>query len=413
VRRFFRIFPALLSSVLLTMVADAVRRGPISCPNPKWFTNFFIFNNFPGWGGAETVTCLRQTWSVGLEFQLYIATPFLFMAASALSSLNTRFSTSWWVAALCCVGWVVCCALRLHFVMAMDMVGQPPNIWWSLWHFYQPTQFRFSTYLAGVVAGVFVAGQRASPEVSPMRAPTRWAGCAASVALVLSGAVLASSCVFGGDLQAVADPATTAWYRIHLSWLAVLHEAFLRPLIGAAVACVLSLCTLGHAPRVAHALSLPCWRHVAGLSYSIYLLQNIGFDLLMRPFLVLVAGSMGTAPLWLSIASAYLAALLFIAGCIPLAYLNYALVEYPGIQLGRLVFERMQRSGRKTGFAAVPANGRHLEVDGTCKSKKGGVDLEDGLVHCSSMASTASTAEPDSDDTPQSVARVRLSFGSE
>mmetsp|Transcript_65239 Transcript_65239/g.165379 ORF Transcript_65239/g.165379 Transcript_65239/m.165379 type:complete len:528 (+) Transcript_65239:53-1636(+) len=344
VRRLFRIFPAIASATLATAVADYLADEPAGCPNTVWYTNFFIFNNFPGWGGSETVTCLRQTWSVSLELQLYLATPFLFMMSMRLSSLSNRLSVAGCAVALCAFGWALCCAIRVWGVFHMDLVDHPQSTWWSLFHFYMPTQFRFSTYLAGVAAGVVVV-ERKKQQAQPLVELTSRSQTIARIVFTTACIVLACSCVFGGDLQAVANHQTTAWYRTHLQAVAVLHVALLRPLIGAAVAVILVFCALGMAPRTARFLGAAAWRPLAGLSYSMYLMQFVGIHLLMKPFMLAVASSGGLdeAPLWVCMLAAYTATVLFILGCIPLALLNYVLVERVGITAGSQVLALLAR----------------------------------------------------------------------
>jgi len=362
VRRLFRIFPAIASAALATAVADRLSDEPASCPNAVWYSNLFLFNNFPGWGSSEFATCLRQSWSISLELQLYFATPFLFMISIGLSSLSKRLSVARCMVALCALGWAACCGIRLWGVFHMNLVDHPLNTWWTLFHFYQPTQFRFSTYLAGIAAGVMVV-ERNKQQQRVVEMSSSSKKTIASVAFAAACAVLACSCIFGGDLQAVADYQTTAWYRTRLHAVAVLHIAFLRPLIGAAVAVILVLCESDMAPRTARFLGAAAWRPLAGLSYSMYLMQFVGMHLFMKPFMdaVVSAGGLDEAPLWVCMLAAYTAMVLFILSSIPLALLNYLLVERPGIAAGRWVLALPARGGRGSGELTEKAEVRDPE----------------------------------------------------
>jgi len=136
--------------------------------------------------------------------------------------------------------------------------------------------------------------------------------------------------------------------------VAILHAAALRPLVGVSVASLLLLCALGHAPKAARFLGCELWRPLAGLSYSMYLLQFIVMRQLEKPFLVYVApGLPDDAPLWLVAVVAYVAAALLIVGCLPLALLNYTFVERPGVKVGKWVVARLTQGASKSRGCTV------------------------------------------------------------
>lgn len=379
VRRFFRIFPAIYGAMCVTILANWVFDEPSECPNHKWSTNFFIFNNFPGLGflgGPETITCLRQTWSVGLEFQLYLVTPLVFWFASAISNRTRTLTRAKWTMALCLLAWASCALVRFIYVLKWDLVGNPPNTWWTLFHFYMPTQFRFSTYAAGVFAGVLVSDVKANKVskyggISACRISSRLH----SVALAVSCFFLLCACVYGGDFQAVACPTATAWYRQNFPVLATMHAAFLRPLVGASVACILILCALGLAPRLTKCLGWIYLRPIAGLSYSIYLMQFVSVDLLMKPFMLSLNPNILASQMWLVAVAAYVGTALFIVGCFPLAVFNYMFVEYPGILVGKRLVQLLTPARAKD---ASPASFVETELK----------TMDEESPPCSEVAST-------------------------
>lgn len=92
----------------------------------------------------------------------------------------------------------------------------------------------------------------------------------ASLALGASILVAAYMCVCGDDPLLFAG---MAHEQIKASMTQRLREAISRPLMGVAVAVFIFLCAEGHAPRLAALLAKPACRVLAGLSYSMYLMQ--------------------------------------------------------------------------------------------------------------------------------------------
>uniref|UniRef100_A0A7S2VT15 Acyltransferase 3 domain-containing protein n=1 Tax=Zooxanthella nutricula TaxID=1333877 RepID=A0A7S2VT15_9DINO len=367
-RRAFRIFPAIVSAAIATAVKNLVVGEPLECPNAAWSRNAVMFNNWPG----APVTCLGHTWSVALELQLYLATPLLLWASSVSHALLARLlpgskvSAASVTAALCLGIWLACAALRLQWVNA----ARGSNL--DTMALYFSTHFRCATYVAGVLAGVTIASL--DPKDFAKAQPP-WIGVLATAALSTSFVVVAFACFVGADLSADIDGLVVARYRQLAPGFAALHQAFLRPLFGAALGCIMFLCAVGLAPLTRAFLAWAGWRPLAGLSYSMYLLQYVGFPLLEKPFLSWVGHSLLVAPLWLGILVAYVAVALFIIAAVPLAFLNYALVELPGIAAGKRVAEAI-------GSVLAALRRRHSaageEATGEASEERAGFDLEGG-----------------------------------
>lgn len=334
-RRAFRILPAILSAMVLTTAKNAAVGEPLECPS-NWLNT--LLTTKPG-------DCMGHTWSVAVELQLYMATPLLMWLSSFLRSLleallpKRQMSGSSITVALCSCVWAACAVARLHLVFCGHWTTRDRT------HLYFNTHYRCSTYIAGVLVGVLVSEANAGGYLKgPKRLHVR---ILATLSMAASFAVLACACVYGGDLSSVLDDEVVEGYQKNFPTLSGLHKALLRPFLGLAVACILFCCAAGLAPLTSKILTLSAWRPIAGLSYSMYLLQFVGFQLLARPFLQLLGDSLVSAPIWLGMLAAYTATALFILGCVPLAFVNYAFIERPGIKAGRQVAAMLDRCGEQ------------------------------------------------------------------
>lgn len=126
--------------------------------------------------------------------------------------------------------------------------------------------------------------------------------------------------------------------------LLVFEQAFQRPLIGASAAYLLMLAADGLAPILACFLGARIWQPIAALSYSLYLLQEIGHVLIARPIWQgTFAQVLDKESQALSILALFAGAALWTLSSVPLALLSYILVERPGMLLGRCVTTALVR----------------------------------------------------------------------
>jgi len=326
-QRWVRITPAYASTLLVSSLINLPAGSHVGCRRFWWAHLLFLNNYFPFWesfpqpGHKHLPMCCIHTWSVAVEVQLYFITPPLFACAIRLSSAFPKLSRAWASMAICFCGWCLCCLLRLVSMVSSEDYRVP----------YPNTLYRMAPYFAGVGAGVVVCleelGQSVLGELGG------WAQRALVLAAIITLTVAA---VLGGEPgYLIENSGFGLEYGQRLPSVARLHAALLRPLASLAVAYLLVLTLTGHAPRLNRLLSWSIWHPLAGLSYSMYLLQYAGSSLFMFPLLRVFLTYVHNPGLVLSTVVAHLLALGAILGTLPLALLNYALVERPCMLAGK------------------------------------------------------------------------------
>lgn len=157
--------------------------------------------------------------------------------------------------------------------------------------------------------------------------------------------------------------------RISFTTSLVIYDALSRPLFGASLAYIMFCCAAGRAPRTSSLLNRPAWRPIAGLSYSMYMLQFVTGRIFLQPVHKFLIGTLSSdASLPLAALVIYTDIVLFILASIPLALLNYVLVERPGISAGRHLLQLIK--GRPAPSSAKESkDGLNVEVDGASVSK--------------------------------------------
>mmetsp|Transcript_19063 Transcript_19063/g.47779 ORF Transcript_19063/g.47779 Transcript_19063/m.47779 type:complete len:532 (+) Transcript_19063:62-1657(+) len=402
VRRFFRIYPSLVPAVVLSALLE---EGG-ACPFPKWYMYLMVWNNNLS---AHSTECIGHTWSVALELQLYLATPLLFALAAGICWLvpGKRCTIPQCMLTFCAITWALCVALR-----ARDVLDPSPE--WKAATYYN-TPYRVAPFMAGLAVGILIAERKLlglAPEPG-----SRWASWAyLAVWLIFLSVFCANPVLFQ---RAARVPASVT----DLSTFGKLHYAFRPPLLGVGVAVLIFLCAEGLAPTTSRFLGKPAWRVVAGLSYSIYLLQFWGMKFLfVESYLHAITKPLLGAPLWLQCLGVYSVVVLFILAAFPIAFLNYALVERPGIFAGRYclgLFRGGSGKAKRVPGAGVPAQsagegpvvGRVASAAGTRPC----VDLEAcadgcssspdadsaGSSECASSSATSSASMPGSTKTLQ------------
>jgi peptidoglycan/LPS O-acetylase OafA/YrhL len=386
-RRWFRIAPSIVSVVIATYVFETMVEGKESgCASWNVIWRFMLFiQNMDLELYASDTTCVTHTWTVAVEFQLYFVTPLVFLLAIWFTSRCAKLCLEQYITALCLVGFLVCCCSRL--AVAISTRGAYSA------ELYFMTQNRMAPYLAGVIAGVNMNTQaRTSASETACAKSSRLAASA------LSCSILICSTLVNHPFE-ISAPAE--WLFQNAPWLPVLLKAFLRPALGASVAYLLVASINGDCTLLGKFLSARCWQPIAALSYSMYLFQFMGSELLVRPFSQLLAAKMVTpVPMWQAVAILYGGIILFFLGTVPFAWVNYVLVERQGIMVGKYLIDLIQRCGKpapmEAGTAADIEGGVVVAGDERMEEKMEG-DLPDAestvagssegnsdLEHCSS-----------------------------
>eukprot|EP00404_Azadinium_spinosum_P019390 CAMPEP_0180507532 /NCGR_PEP_ID=MMETSP1036_2-20121128/48654_1 /TAXON_ID=632150 /ORGANISM="Azadinium spinosum, Strain 3D9" /LENGTH=324 /DNA_ID=CAMNT_0022517709 /DNA_START=27 /DNA_END=998 /DNA_ORIENTATION=- len=224
VQRWFRIAPALASSLVVSSILNAPSGSHWGCRHYWWAHMLFVNNYYPFWesfpqpGHKHLPMCMIHTWSVAVEFQLYCLTPPLLVVAVRLSSSIVGLTKARAVLALCAFAWVACLVVRL-FNVGHYGTFRPP---------YPDTALRMAPYVCGVAAGVFVhEDERHRTAQGPKIAPTPFRFQLLGV--WLSGVVLAfGALVGGGEPGYLVDNAEFGHWYVHAHHkLALLHAALL------------------------------------------------------------------------------------------------------------------------------------------------------------------------------------------
>jgi len=355
-QRWVRICPAYASTLIISALTNLPHGSHWGCRHFWWAHMLFINNYFPYWesypqpGHRHLPMCCIHTWSVAVEFQLYFLTPPLFALALRLSSAFPWLAPARAVVGLCAFAWGTCCALRVQSAFYSDAIRAP----------YPDTLYRMSPYLAGIVAGITVALHEQDGSLL-----TRFSDRKLVSLTWLASATLAVTAVFGAEPGYMVDgTGFGSLYAAHWATLARLHTALLRPLVSLAVAFLLVLAVTGRAPRLASFLSWPIWHPVAGLSYSMYLLQYAGSGLLMLPLFDRWVAHAHDPSLLRGILVAHSMVIAAILGTVPLALLNYALVERPSMLAGKRFIAMVVAASKdcQDGCHCIPRFERHDDL---------------------------------------------------
>lgn len=260
---------------------------------------------------------------------VYLITPPVVLFAHWAARRFALPSTEVYVAVLG-AGWLACACAR-YFGIEEDGVAHP----------YTGTPLRVAPYFAGV--GVAVAVRQHSRQPYAFPGPrARAVALLASWAVVLVAACTGAEPSYFRQTNAVGAAYAREWRPLFRA-----HVALGRPLLGLAVAYLLGASLTGHAPRLAGFLGHPCWRPLAALSYSVYLLQYVG-SAVWTPLVSPLIDAMGLdaiyGPLWLGAILSHGKALVVLAATLPLAAANYCLVERPMHMYGRTAAEGVARA---------------------------------------------------------------------
>mmetsp|Transcript_83437 Transcript_83437/g.147429 ORF Transcript_83437/g.147429 Transcript_83437/m.147429 type:complete len:233 (-) Transcript_83437:263-961(-) len=180
-------------------------------------------------------------------------------------------------------------------------------------------------YAAGLCGGVMMK-ERDCGQVKKHSARSDYRHFAM---MCLSASTLVFAALFGEESEVCVHSSGCAWYG-HL-WrgrVRLIHAAVLRPCVGLATSYLLFACATGRAPRLEGFLAARIWTPLAALSYSMYLLFDWGFDLILVPtYEYIIQGKLAGFSLAGKVAVAYCMPILGMLGTLPLAFLSFLLIE--------------------------------------------------------------------------------------
>ena len=336
-RRWFRIEPGYASAMVIQCLAMPRERMPSACPSLWWSNLMFMNNIWPVQNFLQGPACMVHTWSIAVEFQMYLLTPPLLVLSAWLARGVRERATPCYFGVLS-LAWLGCCAVRTF------------SVFYKIEHgvFYGQAKYtltiaRIAPYVAGAMAAIAVRQHKEAPYHFP--GPR-----ARSILMVLSWAVLLAGALTGAEPMYFGSTSreAKALYGA-LPQLKVAQAIMLRPLTGLAVAFLLACALTGKAPKLNSFLSAPAWRPLAVLSYSMYLLQYVGGLPWDAMWVWLVGGSLDVnqTPVWYGVLLAN-AKFPAVVGCtLPLALINYVCVERPSLKWGQTVAAMLSAAAPK------------------------------------------------------------------
>eukprot|EP00441_Pelagodinium_beii_P006687 CAMPEP_0197706936 /NCGR_PEP_ID=MMETSP1338-20131121/127198_1 /TAXON_ID=43686 ORGANISM="Pelagodinium beii, Strain RCC1491" /NCGR_SAMPLE_ID=MMETSP1338 /ASSEMBLY_ACC=CAM_ASM_000754 /LENGTH=260 /DNA_ID=CAMNT_0043290855 /DNA_START=774 /DNA_END=1556 /DNA_ORIENTATION=- len=211
---------------------------------------------------------------------------------------------------------------------------------------YASTVYRMAPYAAGLCGGIAVKEQ----------ASATWSfrsNVLQSILTFLSVLTLVIASLVGGDIYAILAEKTSPTSRfVHVAL--ILQCVLLRPCVGLAASFLLYLCAIDRAPRLQAFLGSCIWSLLAGLSYSMYLLQYCGMALLLLPiYEEFVANRLGSSA-GTTLSVAFGMPVLVLLGTLPLALLNFLFVERAGSMLSKYFLSDKDKMTSGTDAKAAP-----------------------------------------------------------
>lgn len=269
VRRIFKIYPAILGCMFLNWI----RRGErAECPNPTWVENTFFVNSYL-FDPRDKPVCMVQTWSITVELNMYLATPFFFWLCVAIWHAGKKrlgFSLFGVVLTMSLIAYLVWILIRVwHVIQTPDMVNR--GIYQQEWPYYYQTHYRFGNYFIGIAAALIAIEKpdylKPDPnDEDPDGFVLLWIFCALSFWM----AFLFPFDVFPYGMQSkyMEDLCPGLWWAIR-----AMYVFGARPYFGLTVAYAMVYMSVGRGEWANWFLSHRRWRPIAALSYSVYLAQ--------------------------------------------------------------------------------------------------------------------------------------------
>eukprot|EP00928_Gymnodinium_smaydae_P030836 TRINITY_DN22809_c0_g1_i1.p1 TRINITY_DN22809_c0_g1~~TRINITY_DN22809_c0_g1_i1.p1 ORF type:complete len:448 (-),score=50.76 TRINITY_DN22809_c0_g1_i1:107-1450(-) len=335
-RRLFRIAPVFYVAVALAICLQGFAACQVALVKKLFFVENMSVNL------QEEGQCAPQSWSVGLEMQLYLVTPPLISLSFYVGRLF-RTTAARVVAVVCFCSWAACCLSRflaLSSVRAMDG---------SIW--YTGTPYRCAPYVIGVLVSVLRAENLEKCDGRPEEPqPSKALPGLFQKFTTLMAWVLIFDCMYfggGGPLLGFESPMEKWPFGAQM---AELHFVLGRPLTGVAAGYLLLQVLNSSAPRLRKALMAPLWRPLARLSYSAYMMQVVNFafaEWLLAPVGInnnSFAKTLSAFSDVSMVALLYAWAFMYTLFAFTLAFICYMFVEKPGMAFGHRLGASLKRT---------------------------------------------------------------------
>ncbi|XP_031358816.1 nose resistant to fluoxetine protein 6-like isoform X2 [Photinus pyralis] len=252
IERYLRLTPAVLAVMLFTLTwFGYIGSGPLwyqtediigPCQKYWWSCLLYIQNYQPA-------TCIRQTWYLSLDFQLYVLSPFLLLplarwrketmvvtAGLALISMATTFAIAW-----------------THKLCAENQCGEGSTF---MKQFYTFLPTKASSWLIGFLLGCLMFKVK-EEEMATMEKRI-------AIPLMVAAIVVYVATTFGNSHVVISE---NDRYENSFSL------ALLRPTMLLSVGCIIYLCEIGRGGIVTSFLTNPLFVVISRLTYSTYLVH--------------------------------------------------------------------------------------------------------------------------------------------
>jgi len=316
--RWWRISPTYYLAIGLVVAVDLYGLRA-ECGWSSVWGNLLFVNNMQQHGlGVPGQICMTWTWSIGMEMQFYLLTPWIIRAACRPDGAPRQFCFTGLLVAFALV--VVVRALMLAYVH--NGPGAPPQMTNVLWT-------RAHVYLAGIAA--CLAYTQAAPLTQEVGLWVRFArrgGDLVCTALIVGIA-------FAGNGMNLSRPVALLAPR----WVNSLLMVTSQGLFGVAVAWWAYRSCTAQASTVSRVLGAPLWVPLARLSYSAYLLQFLAVAPIQQHWKVFRSG----ASLSLTVLEWMLFTMVTLFAVFTVALVFHLLVEAPSLRLRQLVTPKIWR----------------------------------------------------------------------